>query len=96
MRFLTSHRYEEAEKTLSLDDKVKMLEQAAAKRLQVRIIYLKPNDEKSTRIIIPKEIGQMEYQGKTYMGVRGFCLMRREDRTFRIDRILEMKVADPS
>ena len=96
MRFLTGHRYQEAEKTLSLDEKVKMLEQAAGKRLQVRMTYLKPNDEKSTRIIIPKEIGKMEYQGKTYMGVRGFCLMRREDRTFRIDRILDMKVADQS
>ena len=96
MRFLTGHRYEEAEKTLSLEDKIKMLEQAAGKRLQVRITYLKPNDEKSSRIIIPKEIGEMEYQGKTYMGVRGFCMMRREDRTFRIDRILDMKVADPT
>ena len=94
MRFLTDHRYEEAEKTLSREDKIRMLEQAATKRLQVRIVYLKPNDEKSTRTIIPKEIGEMEYQGKTYLGVRGFCMMRRDDRTFRIDRILEMKVAD--
>ena len=96
MRFLTGHRYEEAERALSLDDKIRMLEQAASKRLQVCITYLKPNDEKSSRTIIPKEIGEMEYQGKTYMGVRGFCMMRREDRTFRIDRILEMKVADPT
>ena len=94
MKFLTSHRYEEAAKAISVEDKVTMLRQAAAKRLPVRITYLKPNDEKSSRTIIPKEVGEMDYQGKAYMGVRGFCLTRREDRTFRIDRILEMTVGN--
>jgi len=94
MRFLTGHRYKEAEKILSMEDKVKMLEKAAENQLPIHIVYLKPNDEMSSRNIIPMEIGEMEYQGKTYLGVRGYCLMRREDRTFRIDRILEMKVED--
>jgi ATP-dependent DNA helicase PIF1 len=92
MRFLTGHRYDEAAKSLSLEERTDTLRLAIKTRTPVHIVYLKPNDEKSSRTIIPMEIGEMEYQGRTYLGVRGFCLMRREDRTFRVDRILEMKV----
>jgi ATP-dependent DNA helicase PIF1 len=94
MRFLTGHRYDEAAKTLPLEERTNALRQAIETRTPVHIVYLKPNDEISSRTIIPLEIGQMEYQGKTYLGVRGFCLTRREGRTFRVDRILEMKVGE--
>ncbi len=94
MRFLTGRLYEEAEKSMPLAEKVRMLEEAARDETPVHIVYLKPNDEKSTRTIIPRAVGEMEYQGKTYVGVRAFCLMRQEDRTFRVDRILEMRVRD--
>jgi ATP-dependent DNA helicase PIF1 len=93
MKFLTGHHYDEAEKTLSVEAKTELLRAALRQKTPVRIVYLKPNDEKSTRTIIPLEIGEMTYQGKSYLGVRGFCLMRREDRTFRIDRILELQPA---
>jgi predicted DNA-binding transcriptional regulator YafY len=56
------------------------------------MIYLKPNDERSFRTIMPIHVGAMEYQGKRYVGVRAFCLTRHEERTFRVDRILEMRV----
>jgi ATP-dependent DNA helicase PIF1 len=94
MKFLTGHRYEEADKVLSLENKVEILKKAAKTRSPVHFIYLKPNDEESSRTIIPMEIGEMSYQGKAYLGVRGFCLLRHEDRTFRIDRILEIKITD--
>jgi len=94
MRFLTGRRYEEAEKSMSLVEKVRMLEDAARHETPVHIVYLKPNDEESTRTIIPRGVGEMEYLGKKYMGVRAFCLMRQEDRTFRVDRILEMRIGE--
>ena len=93
MKFLTGHHYDEAEKTLSVEAKTELLQAALRQKTPVHIVYLKPNDEKSTRTIIPLEIGEMTYQGKSYLGVRAFCLMRREDRTFRIDRILELQPA---
>ena len=34
--------------------------------------------------------GEMEYHGKKYLGMRAFCLKRKEERVFRIDRILEI------
>jgi ATP-dependent DNA helicase PIF1 len=54
-------------------------------------VYLKPNDEKSRRIVRPKAFGEMEYRGKRYLGMRAFCTQRNEERAFRIDRILEMR-----
>lgn len=92
MKFLTGHRYEKAEKSMPLEEKRQILEKAAVNGVPVRIVYLKPNDEKSVRSIIPIEIGEMEYKGKTYLGVRGYCQLRREDRTFRLDRILEISI----
>ena len=94
MRFLTGRGYEAAQESMPLAERVRMLEQAARDGTPVHIVYLKPNDEKSTRTIIPRAVGEMVYQGKTYVGVRAFCLLRQEDRTFRVDRILDMRMQD--
>ena len=55
----------------------------------MRIVYLKPNDEKTKRDIMPKYVGEMEYNNVEYIGVQAFCLKRNGDRVFRVDRILE-------
>jgi len=41
----------------------------------------------------PETLGEMEYRGKKYLGMRAFCLKRNEERVFRIDRILDIKEA---
>jgi len=94
VKFLTQFQYSRAEKALPADEKYDILAQAIKKRTPLEIVYLKPDDEKSTRVIVPRASGEMEFKGKTYLGVRAFCLMRGEDRTFRLDRILEMKTAE--
>ena len=55
------------------------------------MVYLRPNDEKTSRTVIPRTVEDMEYQGKTFLGMRAFCLKRNAERTFRIDRILELE-----
>jgi len=37
-------------------------------------------------------MGEMEFQGKPFFGLRGFCRDRHDERVFRVDRILELKV----
>jgi len=37
-------------------------------------------------------VGDFTYGRKTFRGLRAFCLKRGEERTFRIDRILEAAV----
>jgi ATP-dependent exoDNAse (exonuclease V) alpha subunit len=91
--FLTKYQYKKAEQHIAADDKVEIIRKAINNRTLLDIVYLKPSDEKSRRTILPNSVGEMSYQGKSYLGMRAFCLKRNEDRTFRIDRILEIEEA---
>ncbi len=93
MGFLTKYQYKKAEQSLSVDGKVTVIKKAIEDGMTLEIVYLKPSDEKTTRVVRPKAVGEMEYRGKKYLGMRAFCLMRNEERVFRIDRILEIKEA---
>jgi predicted DNA-binding transcriptional regulator YafY len=89
--FLTKYQYKKAEQSYPVDDKMTLLNKAIKNKTALKITYLKPNDEKSVRVIRPEMMGEMGFAGKTYLGVIAFCLMRNQLRTFRIDRILEME-----
>jgi predicted DNA-binding transcriptional regulator YafY len=91
VNFLTQHQYKIAEEKLTFQEKIKLIEEAIKRNEKLDIIYLKASDEKSHRVIQPKKVGEMEYQGKSYIGVEGYCFKRKNDRVFRVDRILEMK-----
>ena len=91
VKFLTKYQYDKAAQIQPVDDKVQVIKRAIENRALLEITYLKPNDEKSIRVIRPEMVGDMEYQGKSYLGVRAFCLKRNEERVFRVDRILEIR-----
>jgi len=91
VKFLTRYQYKKAEEALPVKEKVKLIEEAILKKAPLEMVYLKPSDEKTKRVIWPKEVGEMEYRGKRYLGMRAFCAQRNEERTFRVDRILEIK-----
>jgi len=93
IKYLTRYQYDRANKALPADEKTAIIKQAILHRTPLEILYLKPDEEKSKRIIVPRSIGEMEFKGKVYTGIRAFCLMRGEDRTFRLDRILDIKEA---
>jgi ATP-dependent DNA helicase PIF1 len=91
MDFLTKYQYRKAETAYPLDGKIEVIRKAIKNATALEIVYLKPSDEKTTRVIRPEAVGEMEYRGKNYLGMRAFCLKRNEERVFRIDRILEIK-----
>jgi len=91
IKFLTKFQYKIGDNEQSQDEKIELIAKAIKEKSELEIIYLKANDEKSKRIIQPKIMGQMQYMGVEYLGVSAFCLTRREDRTFRVDRILSVK-----
>ena len=91
IKFLTKLQYDKAETEYSSDDKSKIIARAIESETLLEIVYLKSNDEKLKRVIAPRSIGEMEFKEKKYIGVRAFCLTRGDDRTFRLDRILEIK-----
>jgi len=91
MDFLTKYQYQKAEQSCPVDGKIEVIRKAIENKALLEIVYLKPSDEKTTRVIRPEAVGEMEYLGKKYLGMRAFCLKRNDERTFRIDRILDIK-----
>jgi ATP-dependent DNA helicase PIF1 len=92
VKFVTSFQYDKSESELPLEEKISLIQNAIDSEAKLEITYLKSNDEKSARVIIPHAIGEMEYQEKKFIGVSGYCLTRKEERTFRVDRILTLKI----
>jgi ATP-dependent DNA helicase PIF1 len=88
--FLTKFQYRKADERVSLDEKHRIIRDAMKRGINLEIIYLKPDDTKSSRVIRPISIEQMEYSGKAFEGLRAYCCLRKDERTFRIDRILEI------
>lgn len=93
VKFMTSFQYRVSESSLPLEEKIALIEQAIAGKKKLSITYLKSSDVKSRRTIIPRAVGEMEYMDKKFLGVEGYCLERKEDRVFRVDRILEMRAS---
>jgi predicted DNA-binding transcriptional regulator YafY len=69
---------------------MRAIKRAIAEKSTLDILYLNSSDEKFRRTVVPRRVGPMEYFGKTFTGLAAYCLHRREDRVFRLDRILEM------
>lgn len=91
VKFVTQYQYDKSEQACSITDKIKLLKEAANRKQPIRIVYLKATDTKSKRTIIPLEVGDMDYKGKPFQGVIAYCLERKEERVFRVDRILDIE-----
>lgn len=92
VKFLTGRQYSLSERDMPFEEKMELIGHAIEKKLSLEITYLKANDTKSRRIIKPYFAGERMYQGKVFTGVQAYCVHRKEDRIFRVDRILEMKI----
>lgn len=90
--FLTRFQYQLAEKQMSLARKTDLIKKAIAEKKKLEITYLKTNDIKSQRVIEPRAVGEYEFMGKAFFGVCGMCQERGEERVFRVDRILEIRM----
>jgi len=91
VQFITKYQYKISEHKMPLEKKTDMIERAMENGKKLKIVYLKAKDEKSERIISPKYIGEMEYNGVSFLGVGALCHARGENRVFRVDRILEIE-----
>lgn len=93
-KFLTGFQYDISEKSLPLEQKITIIEDAIKRKLKLEILYLKAKDIKSRRKIKPHYVGKLDYEGKPFLGVEAWCCLREDDRVFRVDRMLEIKVID--
>ncbi|MFQ3574294.1 MAG: WYL domain-containing protein, partial [Thermodesulfovibrionales bacterium] len=89
--FVTRYQYKQSNKNLSIDDKMKIIQQAIDEKRELEIVYLKTTDDKSCRVIIPEFVGQMQYNGREFIGVRGYCTLKDDVRVFHLGRILDIK-----
>jgi hypothetical protein len=92
VRFLTRFQYAKAEERMSSEVKRRLIEEAIAERRDLEVLYLKPDDTKSRRRIRPESIEEMEYAGRRFEGVRAYCHEREDMRTFKIERMLDLKI----
>ncbi|GAB4538901.1 MAG: hypothetical protein Fur0020_07810 [Thermodesulfovibrionia bacterium] len=90
--FITRYQYAVSERNCPFDEKVAIIKDAIKKRQQIEIVYLKKKDEKSRRVVMPLSVGEMHYEGKDFIGLKAFCNLRGDERNFRIDRILKVRV----
>ncbi|KEI36013.1 putative helicase [Francisella sp. W12-1067] len=89
-KFLTDYAYKKANEKQSFDRKLEIIEEAIQSENELSIIYLKANDTRSERVIIPISVGRRIYQGKKFYGLLAYCTSQQEERMFTVDRILEI------
>jgi hypothetical protein len=89
--FLTGYRYRESERALPLERKIALIEQAIGEKAKLSLTYLKANDTRSERVVVPLSVGTEAYGGKTFPGMKAFCTKTQEERMFRVDRILRLE-----
>ena len=92
VRFLTQFQYKKSDEKSNYSEKRKLIEDAIKRQINLEILYLKPDDTKSLRTIRPISIENMEYKGKAFEGLKAYCSLRKNERSFRIDRILEIEL----
>ena len=95
-RFFTTHWWRESERNMPLEKKLDVIENAIARRLSIEMTYLKPDDTRSIRTIRPLSVGTESYRGRAFLGMRAYCLLRQDERMFRVDRILSLAAVDRS
>ncbi|MDI6845886.1 MAG: AAA family ATPase [Candidatus Saccharicenans sp.] len=94
VRFLTQFQYRQAGQKLPLEIKKEKIRQAIKKNRLLEITYLKPDDTRSRRRVRPLAIRMMEYRGKSFEALVGYCFLRKDERCFRLDRILELEMVE--
>ena len=93
-RFLTGEEYRRAERRLSLQAKLGIIEQAIAAGGQLEMEYLKRNDVRTRRRVRPLDVGTLSFSGREFLGMRAWCMLREDERTFRVDRILSLNTPE--
>ncbi len=90
-KFITGYQYGLSEARRPLEEKIASIREAIENGQDLEIVYLKSSDEKSRRRVTPMMVSEMEFQARSFLGVKAYCHSRREERVFRVDRILELK-----
>ncbi|MCP4395294.1 MAG: AAA family ATPase [Alphaproteobacteria bacterium] len=89
-KFLNEYQCKKPIKNGSMQDNVSIIKKAIADKKALKITYLKKNDTASERTIEPISVVEKNHQDDKILSVQAYCLTRKDFRTFRVDRILEI------
>jgi hypothetical protein len=95
-KFVTGYQVRLSEARSPVEEKLAAIREAIESGRDLEIVYLNGSDEKSSRRVTPVAVSEMQFQLKSFLGVKAYCHSRREERVFRVDRILEMKTVERS
>lgn len=93
-KFLTQHQYQLSQRHWPESVKQEVLEEVIRANKLVKIVYLKGKDVRSERIIQPLTVESMSFKGHKFIGVIAVCQLRKAERVFNVQRILDMEVLD--
>ncbi len=91
--FLTLFQYRQAESSLPIEQRRSILEKAIQHNQTLEITYLKENNTKTLRRIVPRVFRNIEYNGQPCLGVEAFCLERNANWIFRVPCIVNIRTA---
>lgn len=94
-KFITRCQYARAAQAMPIEEKEALIEKAIMEGMELEITYLKENDEKTRRRIKPLNIGEFEFKGHRFRALRAHCFKAKEERSFKIERILEITQVNP-
>ncbi len=94
VNYQTAFQYKKSEAEMPLAEKISLIQKAIEQKSSLEITYLKASDVKSVRAIQPKSVGEMDYLGKKYLGLKAFCEKSQGERNFRVDRIIKIGKAE--
>ena len=90
--FLTEYQYAISKRKFPQEEKLRIIYEAIEKGLVLEIVYLKENNQRNRRNILPKNVHIVEREGNQQYGIEAFCLQRQENWIFRLEYILELQV----
>ena len=73
------------------EEKAAAIQCAIDENGRIAMTYLKADDTKTERVVVPISVGPESWRGTSFLGMRAFCPLRGEERMFRVDRILELE-----
>jgi predicted DNA-binding transcriptional regulator YafY len=76
-----------------LPKKIALIKDAIKSKTQLKICYTKADGAKSERVVMPKTVGEMDFQGNSFLGMTAFDSKSQEVRTFRLDRIESLETS---
>jgi len=94
VKYLKKNQPNKTPNSLTLEEKIAMIQQAIKENAKLTITYIKADDSTSEQTVTPITIGNRTYLGQPYPGMRAFSFTIQETKMFHVDRILMLKKVD--